>query len=417
MVKASTVDISSKKSIAIVCLLYCVSLSSYLSGFINQVSLQIITYFFATILMFSSSRKNTFVYTKHDTFWTLLFIYLAMLLVRLLIDYVIPWQGMFLYKSPLTILFFYFFPILIPAIFFYRKRVVIDTEKTIWIISCVVFACLLASYNSIMQGNVMLSNDGRYDSGFGVFSIAFGQYGTSLVLMSIYLFTQNKHNFKLIKNIILGLFILIGLLSIVFAGSRGPFMALAVCLFLWVVSKFNISAKSVFIIILSLIAFVYIEDILYFINDQLKANDINSFSRILDTVFADNGLSEHTSGRDHLYVEAWELFLDNPIFGNSLFIPGKIYVHNIFIEQFMATGIIGGLIFILINIIAVKRSIKIIRHDSKFAIIPILFVQNLIFGSLSVTIISLPAYWLFLYTLTNKWDSTHYAIPKFNHDN
>lgn len=412
MVNTSPVDTSSNKSIAIVCLLYCVSLSSYLSGFINQVTLQIIAYLFTTILMFSTSRKKKMAYIKHDTFWTLLFIYLAMLLVRLLNDYVIPWQGMFLYKSPLTILFFYIFPILIPAIFFYRRKVVIDTEKTIWIISCAVFACLLASYNSIMQGNVEQSNDGRYDSGFGVFSIAFGQYGTTLILMSIYLISQNKHNFKIIKNIILGLFILIGFFSIVFSGSRGPFVALAVCLFLWVVSKINISAKSVFFIILSLIAFVFIDDILYFINDQLIANDINSFTRILDTVFADDGLSQHSSGRDNLYVEAWELFLDNPILGNSLFIPGKIYVHNIFIEQFMATGIIGGIIFILINIIAIKRSISIIRHDSKFAIIPILFCQNLIFGSLSITIISLPAYWLFLYTLTNKWDLTHYSLQK-----
>lgn len=412
MVNTSPVDTSSKKSIAIVFTLYCVSLSSYLSGFINQVTLQIIAYLFTTILMLSTSRSNKIIYTKHDTFWTLLFIYLAMLLVRLLIDYIIPWQGMFLYKSPLTILFFYIFPILIPAVFFFRRRVVIDVEKTIWIISCAVFACLLASYNSIMQGNVELSNDGRYDSGFGVFSIAFGQYGTTLVLMSIYLISQNKHNFKLIKNIILGLFICIGFLSIVFSGSRGPFIALVACLFIWVVSNIKVSAKSVFIIILSLVAFVYIEDILYFINDQLKANDINSFTRILDTIFADDGLSQHSSGRDNLYIEAWELFLDNPIFGNSLFIPGKIYVHNIFIEQFMATGIIGGIIFILINIIAIKRSISIVRHDSKFAIIPILFIQNLIFGSLSITIISLPAYWLFLYTLTNKWDSDHYALTK-----
>lgn len=389
-------------STVLLVLLYGINLTNYISTFASQAVIQIVLYLFTTVLFIFLGIKEPLQRHRGDWFWPLLFVYLLMLLCRLSADYLIPWEGMFLYKHPLTVLFFFIFPILIPSVFFSRTQFRFDIKRTFWIISVLLFAALTFSYLAIIGGGVEKTIDQRYDSGVGVFSITYGHLGTSLILITVYLISI--YGIKSYRTIMFAAYIFIGFMSIALSGSRGPFIALIACLAFWYIARSKNTWWIIGVILLLIISGGLLKDVLYSVNDMLAENGIHTFERILDTIFSDDGLAQHTSGRDNLYTEGWNLFLDNPIFGKSLFIPGKIYVHNIFIEQFMALGIIGGSIFLIFNIIAICRAFKLIKRVFTFSIIPVLFLQNLIYGSFSITIIALPAYWLFLLLSMNRWN-------------
>lgn len=386
----------------LVVLLFCPPLLSYLEAFVSIITSQIILYVLVFVMMFYYIIRRSYRFTTLDHFWLLVYIYLIFLFFRLFSDYLSTGQGNFLYKTPATVLFFFLFPIFFPALFFSRVRFRIDTVLISWVLVGILTICLTVSLISIMSGNVAMTIDGRFDSGFGVFSIEYGHFGTSLVLICLSLI---KHYSCRLKTLIFFTpIIAIGVVSIALSGSRGPFMALMICLCTWFINTHKLRT-SVLTIIIIIIASALLKDLLYALNDMLENNGITSFNRILDSVFAEDGIEKHTSGRDKLYEIGLARFLDSPFFGCSLFIPGKIYVHNIVIEQFMALGIVGGTLFLTFNIIAFIRTFKIFRKDREYTPICLLFIQYFVFGCLSCTIISLPIYWLMLFLISNHWNT------------
>lgn len=390
----------------LVILLFCPPLLSYLNAYISIITSQIIVYGLAFIIMAYYICRRNHQYSSTDQFWILIYIYLLLLFCRLFTDYLSTGQGNFLYKSSSTVLFFFLFPILFPAVFFSKVRFRVNIIQVSWLLTIILSVCMLASGISIMSGNVTISNDGRFDSGFGVFSIEYGHYGVSLILLCASLI-HHYHGCVKYELILIPLIVLGGV-SMALAGSRGPFMALVICISFWFAATHKLRT-SIVIIAAIIIASTLFKDLLYLLNDILEDNGITSFNRILDSVFADDGLKNHTSGRDELYEIGIERFLENPLFGCSLFIPGRIYVHNIIIEQFMALGILGGTIFLLINAISFYRTFRIFCKDKAYTSICLLFTQFFVFGCLSCTIISLPIYWLMLFLINSHWNT--YIIP------
>lgn len=394
--------ISGAITVILVFLLFCPSLLNYADDFINKVTAQILVYGLSTVIMVMYCMNTKYIRLPKDRFWTFVFIYLIFLFIRLCNDYVLTGEGNFLYKTPQTVMFFYIFPILMPAVFFMITRFELSVIRTTWWIIGLLTVCMLLSYIAITSGAVNVSLGGGFDSGYDVFTIEYGHYGASLALISLYLIKQYKCNLKLL--LILIPCFLLGVTSIAFAGSRGPFIAFIICLLFWYLSSHSLKSSLFLCLIIVLAGSVLIE-LLYFINDLLSNRGIDSFSRILDSVFADDGLKNHTSGRDMIYKIGLQRFLENPIFGCSLFIPGMKYVHNIVLEQFMSLGFVGGTIFVIFNIIAFIRASKLIRINSQYTIISILFIQYFVFGLFSSTIISLPIYWLTLFLINNYWDN------------
>ncbi len=388
-----------KAASLMVVIMFCIVLAPYADKFVNRVTLQVSAYIIAIMCMMVIAFKSKSVsYHNVKWFWSLLFIYLLFLFVRLFVDFVLPDKGFFMYNNSETVMFFYFCPILIPAVFFFKHKIEFNVRKCFWVCAIIFAICMVASYRAFLSGDIEMSNDGRYGSGFGIFSISFGQYACSLILISIYLLRGSS----IMQKIILVSFILLGGICIALSGSRGPFVTLFLCLIMYFVAN-NPKLIWAFVIIGILVMFGdFLKELFMELDSYLRSIGITSFSRIVNTVFADDGLAKHSSGRDILYDEGVALFLKHPFFGNSFLIPGKIYVHNIILEQFMATGIFGGLIFIIINIIAFRQGIKLIRFNRNLSIFPLLMLQYFVFGCLSLTIIALAPYWLFMFlTISN----------------
>lgn len=107
------------------------------------------------------------------------------------------------------------------------------------------------------------------------------------------------------------------------------------------------------------------------------------------------GLENQTTGREYIQKIAVGMFIDSPILGNHHIIPGKAYFHNYFLDAFVSTGIVGGLIFTIINIWAVKKSVKFLSYNKSVTenFIASFFLINFIFGMFSGNLFSITSYW------------------------
>ena len=184
----------------------------------------------------------------------------------------------------------------------------------------------------------------------------------------------------------------------VFSGSRGPFLAFLVLSMVF----FFINAKSRKwrgLVFFSLVAVaLFFKSIIRWINETLNSIGIASFNRIYQTVFAQGDVS---SGRDSYYLGAIQDFLKHPIFGKAYLLDNGSYVHNIFIEQFRAVGIVGGILFLVVTLYAICMGYNAFKARKDVLIIYLLFLQYVVYGCFSSSIIAIPQYWIGLFVVLN----------------
>ena len=91
------------------------------------------------------------------------------------------------------------------------------------------------------------------------------------------------------------------------------------------------------------------------------------------------------TGRDILYKQAFDLFLDSPILGSQFAFfaeRGTYYSHNIILDALMGLGIIGGWMLVYMLVRSLKVSYQLIKKgDTSFWICLILMQQ--IFSSMT----------------------------------
>ncbi|MDE6192717.1 MAG: O-antigen ligase family protein [Muribaculaceae bacterium] len=325
-----------------------------------------------------------------------------MLGIRLFVDFLLKRIDFFAFGSGYTIMFFYFMQIVFPVILLSHYKVINNVQKVGFWLVAILSVCMILSILKIAKGEVEITRDGRFDNGFGIFSIEFGHYAVSLILISVLLLKSKIKN--VIKPILI-ITIFIGSLAAILAGSRGPIMALIVCLAIYAISNTGNITKLLKIICILAIISPFIVYWAEEITDFFSSMGIRSAERIYNAFLGEESITNQTSGRDTLYKDAIYYFSESPLLGYSYLIPGKIYCHNILLEQYMALGIIGGSIFLGINIIGLRSAWNILRYHRGYALIPLLYIQYFIFGCFSTTIINLPQYWLFL-LLTMNYSST-----------
>ena len=226
---------------------------------------------------------------------------------------------------------------------------------------------------------------GRYEANSTVNTINYGQMGCTLSLVALYGFLNRT--FKYSKLVYPLLFVL-GVVSIMKAGSRSPVVVLLA------VSIFYFFAKAGFFKGLALIfsaAFVFYLS-LDFLVELSEAMDSSIVSRLLSAI--ETG---ETSGRDAIYENAMGHFLENPIFGNFYLIPSGVgmggYPHNFIIEVFMTNGIIGGVPFLIMLSIAVIKSFKLLKNRHPSGWIILLLLQVILFGMFSSSLYSSQDFW------------------------
>lgn len=222
----------------------------------------------------------------------------------------------------------------------------------------------LKSLNPISLGHVAVSNI--------IICLAFIQY-ENLSYQRLFLFL-----------LLFG----VGCWCLILTNSRGPLLVLLILGFLLVFRKSkNIVhfSKKVFIFILVIGLFF-----LLLIASSLTGNLLNRVMTVVDTQL-------ETPGRVISYRGAIEQFLSAPILGDGIEerVTG-LYPHNTILEAFMATGIIGGIPFLIIVSWMMTKKFQNDRNSMGVKTIVLLGQQYVLASMLSGAIYGSHAMWVLL---------------------
>lgn len=242
---------------------------------------------------------------------------------------------------------------------------------TFW---CCVLALMGALYVTYVELSLGISDaygSGRLGSET-LNPISLGNLGVSLTLLSIYYFPRRGW---LARAGLAGL-VIAGLFTAFASGSRGPIAALGVCLLLqaWVWSRRRPATE----LMIGLLVMACVSAAL--IIGAFQVEDRFGF-RIVSRFTSGSSFSAGSSEGHITYLaDARDEFVQHPIFGSALDeIRSHDYPHNVLVESFMATGVVGGFMFGAFLLWSLLRGISLaIGTNTRW--LAFLLVQQVVVG-------------------------------------
>lgn len=289
-----------------------------------------------SLLVLMLNLRNTVSLTSL-TKWFLLF--WILLLCRMFYDLEVR-SDFFILRSDKTRLWLYALLICCVNLISVIKSIKqIDLNKIFPWVFFSLFGVLLVQLNtnaSLMVAAEELSQ--RVDANQALNTISFGHYAAMSVILCISYYQRYGH--KIWQKFFVAFVVIISLFVMMRAGSRGPLLSLFVALlaYSFSISKRRMQGVAAGILVLSIV-FLFSDALL----EIIRAVSPVMYNRMELTI--NEG---HTSGRDGIYLNAIDTFMNNPIFGGQfcLSINGKAnYSHNSILDAFMGMGLLGGLLF------------------------------------------------------------------------
>ena len=276
-----------------------------------------------------------------------------------------------LFVNRFTCIIYYVFICIIPYMICRRiSWVNYDFKKFLWYLYFLFLLGLLISFKSILS--LIASGDsffqGRAEANTYLDTIGYGHTSLTFILICFCILFTNK--VKPGIRIVLILSIFFGFISMGLANSRSPFVALFVILLAYSLVHINIKHILLIIVIFSVII-GNLESIDFFFKEYFESTFVERIRSIFE--------------------------LGSIMWGKSIVLTeGEFkgsYVHNVFLEVFMGTGVIGGLLFSFIVLWALIISFKMLKNNSLFLFFGLVFIQNLILLQFSRTLMFLPVFW------------------------
>lgn len=222
--------------------------------------------------------------------------------------------------------------------------------------------------------------------------------GELLVLWSLYLFISKNFN-KVILFFICGL----GLFNMILGASRGPVLGLIIgVIYLFLVlgiKNFKLNKRALFVFFILVLVSIYL------INNSFIMNNFAFYYRIAD-FFQERQLPfESKEARDYAWDAAWNQFLNNPFFGDKIINDfDHYYPHNIYLEVFMSTGLLGAIPFFLGLFLVLKRILD--KPSISFAYI---IIPHLIFSLISGNLFFNVGFWICV-SLVNLYENPKISL-------
>lgn len=235
-------------------------------------------------------------------------------------------------------------------------------------------ACGLALYvnlQPVLSGASSVAGSGRMASET-LNSISLGHLGASLaILCGYYLYEKSK--FLKRSNASFMLLMLLGLFTVGTAASRGPFLALILVVATFVLLRMRVR-YLVRLLSFGAIILIVTSGVAQIIENKLGYSPITRVQSIVE--ISDD---QSTSIRLQLFEDAWSQFLNNPLTGSALEeLNSGFYPHNVVLESFMATGIVGGTTFCILVIMSLWSAFQLIYGNSVATWVALLYIQYLV---------------------------------------
>ena len=138
------------------------------------------------------------------------------------------------------------------------------------------------------------------------------------------------------------------------AGSRGPLVSLALPLAFIIMRKDP--SRTMVISLVLIVSIIILKDFLFSI--------LSDISPVLAERLTESD-EVNTLARENLYAKAINGFIQHPLFGfaHGVVDEGFIrYPHNTLLEEFNGLGFFGGMIYIILFVRAMKKSLYMVRY-------------------------------------------------------
>lgn len=229
---------------------------------------------------------------------------------------------------------------------------------------------------------IQLSN---YETIDFISTIILSYIGATTVCIAVQRLTieRSKNNSRWIY-IFYFTFIFVGLMILLLGGTRSAVLVcIAICAIILIMNsiKSNIFKNIVFVALALFIVASFI-----FITKKYGAETTRRFNIAIEQLA--NRPEKAGGGRIQMYLDTIHQILENPFWGSSLELKTtNFYPHNHILEAFMATGILGGISFIILVWAACKRCLKMLQYKKEYGWIACLFLVFFLRGLFSGGII------------------------------
>jgi len=264
--------------------------------------------------------------------------------------------------------FYKYFSLFIQGIIvFYVFTSIFESSDFTLIANSIVFYTVISFFIGIFQFNIGVSDEYQVVSSNGVefYSRPIpngfdpNYYYLNIIFPIVYLQSRQRHVKNIITKFIFWLLILLFFINALFTGSKSAFIITTAVYFYYTLSTFRAFLTNI------LLLAIFIILILPVIGDFL------SFSIIRYQTFFTGDIESITTGRNILWKDSFEVFLENPVFGLglgqivSLFSSrlmnlsiGGATTHNTIIHTLAETGILGFTLWASPVVLELKKSFK-----------------------------------------------------------
>ena len=330
-------------------------------------------FFFSAAVIFAGLARR--VHFFRSPAWTLLAVFWIVYITRLWLDTLINLVP--LSRDPIEYWIWAIGGCLIPMVALMARPDATTSRNalvaTYLIAASAATLVLVAIWVDIGTGISRIVESGRLELS-ALNPISVGHLGGSLALITTYrILRVENQRISVLTRATYALFAVVGILLLIASGSRGALAGTIVAILAFAAARIRSRVNLLAVVfIISLVAFgflaaTYAEDKFGLVTVSRLVGGINPESDVA------------TSGRLQLIGAAWSQFLDSPILGSGVEVSGELdYPHNVVIESFMATGVLGGTAFTLLVLYAVRTSWRQLRSVSQQGWIAILCIQYIV---------------------------------------
>ena len=166
--------------------------------------------------------------------------------------------------------------------------------------------------------------------------------------------------------------IALGAVLLVFGASRGPLVATALALVAFAVLTFNPRRMFLILVVLGVVGVA-----------AWQAYEVGStrfgFDIVQRFLAAADDVDDGTGNRPLMWANAWSQFVGSPIWGDAIGERSTgYYPHNLVLEAFMATGLVGGAAYVYLQLQAVFAALGLLVKRDGSEWLALLFLQYLV---------------------------------------
>ena len=207
--------------------------------------------------------------------------------------------------------------------------------------------------------------------------ISVGHLSATLAVLAIYrVFSISIASIG--SRIISILFCTLGIVTLVLSASKGPMVAFVGTLLMYVLTVGYRMRAGVRVFLITVPLFVVF--FLFVLNVAIELN-LPIVSRFNDI---STGHDPAIVDRVNMLSAAWDIFLHNPVIGGAVeIVEYRSYPHNVLLESFMATGVLGGIAFLVLVIAGTLSALRVISKNDSYSWVGLLYLQYMIGSMIS----------------------------------